>query len=140
MFGDFDFGVFDAFGDFDLLFAGEQGDLAHLFEVHADRVVEDIEFLVGFEFLFAVAVVVAFFIFVAVDFGGVDDVELHVAEAFHDRLDVLGVDEVVGEDVVDVVKGQVFLFFGEFDEFADFLLDLGGVDAALFGRGGVGDR
>ena len=40
------FGVFDALGDFDLLFASEQRDLAHLLEVHPNRIVEDIELLV----------------------------------------------------------------------------------------------
>ncbi len=43
-------GVFDALGDFDLLLAGEQGHLAHLLEVHAHRVVQDVQacFLVLF--------------------------------------------------------------------------------------------
>ena len=133
VFGDLDFGVFDAFGDFDFLFAGEQWDLAHLLEVHADWVVEDVEFLVGLGFLVIDIGFVALFVFVAIDLGGVDNVELHVAEALHDGLDVIGIDEVVGEDFVDVVVGEVVLLFGELDEFADLFLDFRGVDAAFVG-------
>ena len=61
------FRVLDALGDFDLLLTRQQRHLAHLLEVHAHRVVEDIEptgrlafFVVGFFFLFVVLVVVAF--------------------------------------------------------------------------------
>ena len=133
----FDFRVFDAFGNFHFLLAGEQRDLAHLLEVHADRVVEDVEFLVCLEFLLLAAIVVAFLVFEAVDFRGVDDVELHVAEALHDRLDIVRIDKVVGEDLVDVVVGQVFLFLGELDEFADLFLNFRGVDAAFFGSTGL---
>jgi TRAP-type mannitol/chloroaromatic compound transport system permease large subunit len=74
---------------------------------------------------------VALFVFEAVDLRGVDDIELHVAEAFHDGLDVIGIDEVVRQDLVDVVVGEVFLLLGELDELADLFLDLRGVDAAL---------
>ena len=42
-----DFGIFNPFGNFDLLLAGQQGDLAHLLEIHADGIVEDIEPAVG---------------------------------------------------------------------------------------------
>jgi hypothetical protein len=126
-----DLGVLDAFGNLDFLLAGEQRDLAHLLEIHADRVVEDVEFLVGLEVLVVAAVVVALLVLVAVHLGGVDDVELHVAEPLHDGLDVVGIDEVVGQDLVDVVVGQVVLLLGELDQFADFFLDFRGVDAAL---------
>ena len=40
-------GVLDALGNFDFLLAGEQRDLAHLLEVHPDRIVEDVELRVG---------------------------------------------------------------------------------------------
>ena len=128
----FDFRVFDALGNFHFLFAGEQGDLAHLLEIHADRVIEDVEFLVCLEFLLLAAIVVAFLILESVDFRGVDDVELHVAQALHDRLDIVRIDKVVGEDLVDVVVGQVFLFLGELDEFADLFLNFRRIDAAFF--------
>ena len=74
---DFVFGVFDALGNFDFLLAGEQRDLAHLLEIHADRVIEDIEaglFLFFFRFG----------LLDAIDFGLVDDLDLEVAE-FDDR-------------------------------------------------------
>ena len=133
----FDFRVFDALGNFHFLFAGQQRDLAHLLEVHADRVVEDVEFLVCLEFLFLTAIVVAFLVLEAVDLRGIDDIELHVAQALHDRLDIVRIDKVVGEDLVDVVVGQVFLFLGELDEFADLFLDFRRIDAAFFGSAGL---
>jgi hypothetical protein len=40
---DLELGFLDAFGNFHLLFAGEQGDLAHLLQIHAHRVIEHIE-------------------------------------------------------------------------------------------------
>ena len=129
---DLDFSVLDAFGNFHFLFAGQERDLAHLLEVHTDRVVEDVEFLVCLQFFLFAAIVVAFLVLEAVDFRGVDDVELHVAQALHDRLDIVRIDEIVREDFVDVVVGQVFLFLGEFDQFADFFLNFRRIDAAFF--------
>ena len=67
----------------------------------------------------------------AIDLGGVDDVELHVAEAIEDRFHVGGIDEVLGEDLVDVVVSEIVLLLGELDELAHLLLDLGSIDAAL---------
>ena len=87
--------------------------------------------MIGFDlFLLAIALVL-FLVLETIHLGGIDDVELHVAEALHDGLDVLGIDEVVGQDLVDVIVGEVFLLLGEFDELADLFLDLRGVDAAF---------
>ena len=131
MFGDLDLGILDALGDFDLLFACQKRHLAHLLEIHADRVVENIEFLVCLGLLLTAAVVIAFLVFVAVDFGGINDVKLHVAQALHDGFDIFGFDQIIGQDVIDVIKGQVFLLLRQLDEFADLLLNLRSVDARL---------
>ena len=40
---DFVLGVLDPFGNFHLLLTHEQRDLSHLLEVHADRVVQDVQ-------------------------------------------------------------------------------------------------
>jgi hypothetical protein len=120
---DLDLGVLDAFGNLDFLLAGEQRHLAHLLEIHPDGVVEDVEFLVGLEVLRRRrSSSIALLVLVAVHLGGVDDVELHVAEPLHDGLDVIRIDEVVGQDLVDVVEGEVVLLLGELDEFADLFL------------------
>ena len=131
MAGHFHFGILDAFGDFDLLFAGKQRDLAHLLEIHPDRVIKDVEFLVGFDVLILAVAFVAFFVFVSINLGSIDDIKLHVAQALHDGLYVIGIDKIVWENLVDVVVGKVVLFLGELDEFADFFLDFRGVDPAL---------
>ena len=47
---------------------------------------------------------------------------------FHDGFYDVWINDVVREDLVDVIVGEVFLFFGEFDELADFFLDFWGVD------------
>ena len=70
-------GGLDALGDLHFLFARQQRDLAHLLEVHADGIVEDIEAgidLGRFLFLFGFALE-------AVDLRGVDDLDVHPAEA-----------------------------------------------------------
>ena len=67
------FGVFDAFGDLHLLFARQQRHLAHLLEIHPDRIVQDVQprLLV---FLFRLGLLDA------VHLRLVDDFDLQVAE------------------------------------------------------------
>jgi hypothetical protein len=103
-----------------------------LLEIHADRVIEDVEFLIGFDFFFLFAIAfVAFFVFKAIDLRGIDDIELHVTKALHDCFDVIGIDEIVGEDFVDIVVGEILLLFGKLDELADLFLDFWSIDPAL---------
>ncbi len=137
VFRNFDLCIFDPFGNFHFLLAGEQRDLAHLFEIHADGIVEDVELLVCLDLFLVAVAFITLLVFEPIDLRGVDDVELHVAEALHDRLDVIGIDEVVGEDLVDVIVGEIFLLLSEFDKLTDFLLDLRGVDAAFLALVGL---
>ena len=131
---DVDLGILDALGDFNFLLAGEQGDLAHLLEIHPNGVVEDVE-LLGFCVIGGSGVVV-FLVLEAVHVGGVDDIELHTAETLVDAFDVGGLDHVLGKEVVDVVVSEVALLFGKLDEFANDFLNLGRVEPAL----GLGRR
>ena len=129
--GDLDLRILDALGNFHFLLTSKQGHLAHLLEIHPDRIVEDVELLVRFDIFFFAIALVALLVFVAVDFGSIDDVELHVPETLHDRFDVVRIDKVVGQNLVDVVVSQVVLFFRELDELTDFFLDFRSVNPAL---------
>jgi hypothetical protein len=131
----------DALGDLDFAFAGEEFDRAHLAHVHADGVGGAAEFgidggqgLLGFGFGLLV-----------IDHGGgnfghqqvfsggghVEDLDAHVVEGADDRLDLLGVDEVVGQVVVDFGVGQVAPFLAEGDQG----LEPRAADFGLFSRG-----
>ncbi len=125
---DFVFGVLDAFGDFDFLFAGEQRDLAHLLEVHADGVVQDVQADLVFVF-------VRFGLFDAVHFRLVDDFDFQVAQFAVEIVQFVRGDDAIGQGVVDVVVGQVALFLGQADEFLDLF---GQVQGQGFGERGGG--
>jgi hypothetical protein len=107
-------GVFDAFGNLHFLFAGEQGDLAHLLEVHAHRVVQRVQpglllFLLGLDSLNVVQL------------GLVNDFDLEVAELREDVLDVLGGGQVVRQRFVQVVIGEIALLMGQADQLFDLI-------------------
>jgi hypothetical protein len=119
-------GVLDALGNFDFLLAGEQRDLAHLLEVHPDGVVQDVELGVG---LLLVGKFLLFLpgggLLVTVDLGGVDDVDLEVAQEHDDGLKFLRVVDALGNRLVEVVPREVTLVLGELDEVAQAFLALG---------------
>jgi hypothetical protein len=126
------FGVLDAFGDLDFLFAGEERDLPHLLKVHPDRVIEDIE--AGFVFL-----LLGFGLADAIDLGLVNDFDVESAEFAVDFVQFVGGDEGIGQGVVDVGVSQVALFLGQPDEFLDLLGDIDArlaLDGAEVGGGG----
>ncbi len=116
------FGVFDALGNLDLLFPGEQRYLAHLFEVHPHRVVEDV-MLGGTRLLFLCLLLP---LLVAIHLVGIEDVDLEVLEDGDDVLNVLRVVDALWQRIVDVVEGQVTLLLGQADQVADLLIDAGG--------------
>ena len=124
----FQLGILNAFGNFHLLLAGEQGDLAHLLEIHADGVVEDVELGVGFLlFFFLLFLFLLLFgfgdFFDAVDIRGLDDLDLNSAELADDRVEMIGVADALGEVLVEIFVGQIALLFGESNEFPDFFLN-----------------
>ncbi len=112
-------GGFDAFGNLDFLLAGQQGHLAHLLEVHAHRVVEDVQPALVLLFL-------RFGLLDAVDLGLVDDVDLEVAQLDVNLIQFVRRNDGVGQGVVDVVVGQVALFLRQAKEFLDLF---GEIDA-----------
>ena len=127
----FQLGIFDAFGNFHLLLAGEQGDLAHLLEIHADGVVKDVELGVGFLLFFFLLFFLFLFFFLlglrdffdAVDIRGLDDLNLDSAELADDRVEMIGVADALGEVLVEIFVGEIALLFGEANEFPDFFLN-----------------
>ena len=138
-------GVLDALGNFDFLLAGEQRHLAHLLEVHPDRVVEDVELGVGLLLVGKFLLGAGGGLLVTVDLGGVDDVDLEVAQEHDDRLEFLGIVDALGNRLVEVVPGEVALVLGQLDQIAQPFLALGlaGPDrldalGVLFAR--VGER
>ncbi len=105
----FVFRVLDALGDFHFLFAGEQGHLAHLLEIHADRIIENIE--AAFILLF-----LRLRLLDAIDLGLVDNFDFEVAELDVNVVEFLAGDHRVREGFVDVVVSEVALLLGEADE------------------------
>ena len=99
---------------FDLLLAGQQGDLAHLLEVHPYRIVEDVEpglvvLLLGLRLLDAVHLRL------------VHDLNIQIPQLDEDLVQFLGGRNRVGKRVIDIVVGQVALLLSQTDEFLDFL-------------------
>ena len=122
------FCVLNSLGNGHFLFTGKQGNLAHLFQVHADGIIQNVH--LGFElFLF-----VLFFradagaVRVAVHIGRINDVKRHAAQTVHDGLVILLIDNVVGKGVINIVKSQIPLLLGELDKFTDFFLNFRSVN------------
>ena len=126
------FGGFDTLGDFNFLLAGQQGNLPHLLEVHADGIVQNVHF--GFQLFLLVlflGIANADAIRISIYFGGINDIECHATQAFHDALVILGIDDVVGKSVIDVVESQVALLLGKFDQITDLFLNFRSIDRAV---------
>jgi hypothetical protein len=87
-------GFFDALRDFDFLLAREQRDLAHLLQIHAHRVVEDIELRLGLLLFLFFAVLLA--VLVAIDFRRLNDVDFHAAQPRQDRVELVCVGDLGG--------------------------------------------
>ena len=92
------FGLLDALADLDFLLAGEQRHLAHLVHVHPHRVVQDLQPGVFLFFRFRRLG--------ALDFGVVNDLDVEVAQLGIELIQILR-RQTVGQDVVDVVVGDV---------------------------------
>ena len=116
--------LFDALGDFDLLLARQQRDLAHLLEVHPHRVIQNVQTPLVFVFL-------RLRLLDAVHFGLVNDLDLQDAQLAVKIVQFLGRNDRVGQGVVDVGVSQVALLLGQADQFLDFL---GQVHPGIFER------
>ena len=117
----------DALGDGDLALARQELDRAHLAQVHPDRIVGAVERLAadarhrelaraavlgGRRGVVAAAVLVLGLVVV-------DDVDAHLGEHRHHVLDLLGGDLVGGQDLVQLVVGDVAARLGGRDHLLD---------------------
>ena len=93
----FELGLLDALGNLDLLFAGEQGDLPHLLEVHADRIIQDVEFAIRFLVLFFFFFAVLANLLDSVDIRRINDLDLHGAELGDNQFYAVRVVDALGK-------------------------------------------
>ena len=117
-----EFRLFDALGDLDLLLSGQQRNLPHLLEVHANRVVQDVELAVGFLILFLLFFAILAPFLDAVDVGRIDNLDFHGPKLGNDRFHAVGIIHALRQSLVEVVIGDVALFLGQLDQFAHLLL------------------
>ena len=114
-------GLFDPLGNLHFLFAGEQWHLPHLLEIHPHRIVQNFEAAFGFLFfLFLFALFFAFL--VPIDLRGFNDVDLHSPELAQDRIEIIRVRQSFGQNVIEIVEGDVTLFLRQFGQFSDAAL------------------
>ncbi len=117
--GDLVLSVFDPLGDFNLTFAGQQGNLPHFTQIHPNRVTGTTEGS-GLQFYFVFILIV-----IAVTLGfdfvfRLNDFNVHLTEHGHDVLKLLRGDHVGRKHVIDLVIGQKALLFSQFDKLLDF--------------------
>src|SRR5690606_13135298 len=118
--------VFDALGDFDFAFAGQQFDRSHFAHVHADGIggaakvgIDRGQGRLGFVLDVIVVGCDRRIVVQQQRFGIgrlVVDRDAHVAEGADDAVDGLGVDQVVRQVVVDLAIGEIAALFAELDE------------------------
>jgi hypothetical protein len=99
---------FDALRNLDFLLARRQRNLAHLLEVHPDRIVEDVILRrAGLLFLRLLLALLERF-----DLLRLDDLDVEVLEDGQNVIDLVLVLDGIRQRLVDVVEGQVTLFLG----------------------------
>ena len=107
--------VLDALGDLDLAFAGEQLDGTHLAHVHAHQVgvllnpgIHRRQGLFGLLDVFSLtdAATPSFISRSSAD-GASSDLDVHAVEGGDDRLDLLGVDDIIRRVTFDLRVGEV---------------------------------
>jgi hypothetical protein len=125
-------GVLDPLGNLDLLLAGQQRHLAHLLEVHPDRVVQDVVLRRPRFLLLGLLLA----LLVVLDLVGLEDLDLEVLQDGEDVIDLLLVLDRLGQRLVDVVERQVALLLGEADQLADLLVDSSHGDRGVAALGG----
>ncbi len=148
----FRFRFLDSLRNGHFLFAVQQGDLPHLPQIHPDRVIENVEAALasrgtlfpGFLTLFIAALfgILDRARLLVVDFGRIDDAELHQAESLDEILEQLDIRLGVGNGLVDVVVSEVILLLGEADEITDDGAEFRRIEGrgALDRSGGSHDR
>ena len=117
---DAELAAFDALGDLNFTFAGEQRDGAHLAEVHADGVVGLLELAGGEVELDVFGLFTGFgreLVVASAELGvGVEDVDALGVDGGEEIVEVVGRGDVAGEKVVDLAVGEVALLFASVDD------------------------
>ena len=118
--------VFNPLGDFDFAFAGQQFDGTHFTHIHADRVGRATEFrvdrrqgLLGLLFNFSLINMAGDRVGEQQLFGRrcfIKHLDAHVIEGGDDGFNLLGVNQIIGQMVVDFGVGQVAAFFAQRDQ------------------------
>ena len=125
-------GFLDPLGNLHFLLAGQQWHLPHLLEIHPHRIIQNFEAALGLLFfLFLFALLFAFL--VTIDFRGFDDVDLHSPELAQNRIEIIRVRHSFGQNVIEIVEGDVALFLRQFGQFADAALQIIGRDVSAIG-------
>jgi len=134
----------DLLGQVDLLLARQQGDLAHLGQVHPDGIVDPLGD--GFElFLGGLLVLVLFLLAVgerlpAIDLGLVQQFDAQLVERHQERIEPVRRDGLIGQVVVHLLVRQVATFFALGDESLDTGFQGVGHSMAPARPGGLGRR
>ena len=121
---------FDALGDGDFAFAGEEFDRAHFAQIHAHGIVGALGGLAGFGFCrrlgrdldeFAAFALFLFglFLFLVVGFLGLDDVDAHFVHHRQHVLDLLGGDLLGRHDRIELLIRDVAALLGLLDHLLD---------------------
>ena len=97
------FGLFNAFANLDLLVAREQRDFAHLLEIHAHRIIQQIE---------PAPIRLVLFFARLLCFGGIDDINFQTAQFAVNLIQVLGRHRLVGQSIINILVSEIALFFG----------------------------
>ena len=117
---DADLAALDALGDLDFALAGEQGDGAHLAQVHADGVVGLLEGAGGEVELDVVGLFAGLGLVLVALAGelGVagEDVDALGVDGGEQVVEVVGRGDVAGQEVVDLTIGEIALLFARIDE------------------------
>ena len=112
-------GGLDPLGNFDFLFAREQRDLAHLLEIHPNRIVQDVVLrragLLLLRFLLPLLVIL--------DLVRLENLDLEILQNREDVIDFLLVFDRLGQRLVDVVERQIPLLLRETDEVTNLVVD-----------------
>ena len=114
---DHDLGFLDPLGNLDFLFPGQERDLAHLLEIHPDRVIQNIKLRLGL--LFLVVFALFFAVLVAIDLRRFDNVDLHPTEPGQDCVELIRVADVGRERLVEIVESEVALLFRQLYQLAN---------------------
>ena len=104
---------FDLLGHADLAFAVQKGNAAHFAEIHADRIIVKalgLEFLGGSGFAEGGSLGKALF-------GFVDDLDAVLAEVEDDVVHLVQEEGAVGQNVIDLLKGDIAGVLAEIDKF-----------------------